>query len=231
MDTPTNLITHVWDYFNVSSTDRKKKYIEIPNTSRKHFAESLGAYAARTTDRPLRVVEVGSHRGEFAETLCKHISTIELTVVDPYVNYQEYIDFQERDNEQTWREVQERLRPYNVSFLRMMSVDGAARFSDASVDMVYIDANHKFEYVVEDILAWMPKICSGGLLSGHDYFTSTRGHCEVRTAVEFVQRKYPKVQVTTFGQRMSCRSRAVQKAVKQLGLDLPSQRTWCWGIE
>ncbi len=40
---------------------------------------------------------------------------------------------------------------------------------DASLDFVFIDADHSYEGCKADIRAWMPKLKPGGLLAGHDY--------------------------------------------------------------
>lgn len=40
---------------------------------------------------------------------------------------------------------------------------------DRTFDMVFIDGNHFYDYVVEDIGLWVPKIRIGGWLCGHDY--------------------------------------------------------------
>lgn len=37
------------------------------------------------------------------------------------------------------------------------------------MDLVFIDADHRYDHVVEDILAWYPKVKSGGIICGHDY--------------------------------------------------------------
>jgi uncharacterized Rossmann fold enzyme len=53
--------------------------------------------------------------------------------------------------------------------IRAESVKAASEFEDESVDFVFIDANHLYEAVKEDIEAWWPKVRPGGFLSGHDY--------------------------------------------------------------
>jgi len=42
-------------------------------------------------------------------------------------------------------------------------------FTDNSLDFAYIDANHAYDFVVQDIKLWYPKIKPGGYLLGHDY--------------------------------------------------------------
>lgn len=42
-------------------------------------------------------------------------------------------------------------------------------FADRFFDWVYIDANHDYEAVVEDIRLCLPKIKDGGIISGHDF--------------------------------------------------------------
>jgi len=56
-----------------------------------------------------------------------------------------------------------------VTAHKMPSVAAAATFSDASLDFVYIDADHAYEAVSEDIRAWWSKVKPGGVMAGHDY--------------------------------------------------------------
>jgi hypothetical protein len=53
--------------------------------------------------------------------------------------------------------------------IRAKSEIAADIFPDNSLDFVYIDANHAYQYVVQDIQLWYPKVKPGGYICGHDY--------------------------------------------------------------
>jgi predicted O-methyltransferase YrrM len=48
-------------------------------------------------------------------------------------------------------------------------MDVVKNFGDESLDFVYIDSNHKYEYCKEDVREWSKKVKRGGLVAGHDY--------------------------------------------------------------
>ena len=56
-----------------------------------------------------------------------------------------------------------------VELIKSDSCDAASLFENESVDFVFIDGNHWYDYVKKDIEAWLPKIKKGGMISGHDY--------------------------------------------------------------
>ena len=73
-----------------------------------------------------------------------------------------------------------------IEILKGNSLDIAKTFKDGSLDFVYIDANHTYESVKEDLRAWFPKVREGGLMEGHDYQME-----EVKRAIdEFVGKDY-----------------------------------------
>jgi hypothetical protein len=52
--------------------------------------------------------------------------------------------------------------------MRMSSLEAAA-FLNIEPELIYIDGSHQEEDVYNDILAWYPKLKTGGILCGDDY--------------------------------------------------------------
>lgn len=69
----------------------------------------------------------------------------------------------------------------------------------APFDLVFIDADHTYEWVKHDILAYAPMVRSGGILCGHDYFHKAPG---LMQAVDELIGPCPKVH-TIWGVRLS----------------------------
>jgi hypothetical protein len=63
--------------------------------------------------------------------------------------------------------------PY-IDVVRDFSVEGSERFEDEYFDFCYIDAAHDYRNVMKDLETWWPKIKSGGVLAGHDWFPDKR---------------------------------------------------------
>lgn len=63
--------------------------------------------------------------------------------------------------------------------IRKNSTDAAKDFADNSCDVVYIDMEHSYEAVKQDLQAWYPKVKVNGYIAGHDAY-----HPGVRTAIQ-----------------------------------------------
>ena len=68
------------------------------------------------------------------------------------------------------------LEPRAVAFLaegagviQERSERTARLFDDGSLDWIYLDANHEYSHVLQDLAAWVPKVKAGGVVAGHDF--------------------------------------------------------------
>ncbi len=73
-----------------------------------------------------------------------------------------------------------------AKILHMSTVDAAKEIPDASLDFVFIDADHTEDGVRQDIEHWRPKIRRGGFLMGHDFV----GYPTVKKVVEEIVPNY-----------------------------------------
>ena len=119
-------------------------------------------------------VEVGVFKAQFSKHLLKNWDGT-LWLVDPWRAFEEgegYVDASNHKKHQTaYLEAMQNIEGYEsrAFMLRGLSSDMASRFEDNSLDLVYLDGNHAYEWVKEDIELWWPKIKKGGVLTGHDY--------------------------------------------------------------
>lgn len=124
------------------------------------------------------IAEVGVEQGEYSEVLARENPNAALFLVDAWKAYRGYRDHVSQAKldgfyERTAQRIDQFNRPTRrVELIRKYSVEAAHRWEDGLLDAVYIDANHEFSHVVADLAAWVPKVRVGGIVSGHDFFTS-----------------------------------------------------------
>lgn len=58
---------------------------------------------------------------------------------------------------------------------RVPSAEAACIFDDESFDWVYIDGNHLYEFVMRDLMSYLPKVKRRGLLEGDDCLPESGG--------------------------------------------------------
>jgi predicted O-methyltransferase YrrM len=92
--------------------------------------------------------------------------------IDPYLPYGNYLQF--RDAEFLAPLKAEAIQRFNtigqrVELVEKKSVVAAESFELDSIDFVFIDGNHSFEAVYEDLHTWYKRLKPGGLFSGHDF--------------------------------------------------------------
>lgn len=83
--------------------------------------------------------------------------------------------------------------------MREYSISAARHFDDSQLDWVYIDSNHRYENIKEDLITWLPKIKKNGIISGHDFYDRHDDwhDCGVESAVrEFSIKRSLKLNLT-----------------------------------
>ena len=120
-----------------------------------------------------RGVEIGVCGGHFSEILCQMNYELKLTSIDPYreVYNDHWSRWTEENNkyENLYSLAKKKLAPYKCDIVRKTSLEAAADFAYESIDFVYIDGSHEFDYVMCDIIEWGKRVRKGGIISGHDY--------------------------------------------------------------
>jgi predicted O-methyltransferase YrrM len=115
-----------------------------------------------------RGAEIGVAEGIYSEVLCLHIPDLELLCVDLWSRYAKKGN---ADQERCFGITQKRLAAYPaVQYIRKASMDALADVRDGSLDFVYIDADHRFDFVMRDVIEWSKKVRPGGIVAGHDYY-------------------------------------------------------------
>lgn len=128
-------------------------------------------------------VEVGTCDGNFSYELLKNTSCKKLYCVDPYKHYtnNEYPDgindLTQEEFDTLYEKTKEKLSEFGdrVEFLRMESIEASKMFENESLDFVYIDGNHEYSYVLNDIIHWYPTVKKGGFLCGDDIHSTNLG--------------------------------------------------------
>lgn len=117
-------------------------------------------------------VEIGVFKGQFSKELMENWDGT-LYMIDPWRPLgEEYIDSSNHANHQNaYTEAMDSIRGYEdrAFMLRGLSEELVNIFEDNSLDFVYIDGNHAYDYVKQDMELWWPKLKQGGLFAGHDY--------------------------------------------------------------
>jgi hypothetical protein len=117
-------------------------------------------------------VEVGVWKGGNARRLV-NLGFSKLYLIDPYIPFNNYQFHNKGKMDGALELMLERMKPYieskRVEFIRETSVEGSKLFPDKYFDYIYIDGNHRYKTVKEDLETWYPKLKKGGVFSGHDY--------------------------------------------------------------
>lgn len=122
--------------------------------------------------------EIGVYKGETSQYILSTTKTKMIYMVDQYLcNYDktQWMYSKEGDLNANPDLDYENVKIYcsnqfpgRFTLLKKSSRDAAEEL-DISLDFIFIDADHSYKHVLEDLQLWVPKVKSGGLIMGHDW--------------------------------------------------------------
>lgn len=127
--------------------------------------------------------EVGVWKGNFSQRILEVVQPSELHLIDPWrafagddyegARYGGKLEGGQAEMDAVHQSVLDRFAAERkagvVHVHRLPSLEAAAVLPDDHFDFVYIDGNHQYEFVRDDLARFAPKLREGGLLAGDDY--------------------------------------------------------------
>jgi len=153
----------------IEAIQQKGCPLEVTGCSRNDFPEFLVQVGCKVG------AEIGVYKGYYSEKLCK--AGLKVYGIDPWMEFTGQGRTQARQDRQDflYKHACGVLSPYDCTIIRKTSTEAMGDFADESLDFVYIDGDHEFSHIAEDIAGWDRKVRKGGVVSGHDYYCTDRG--------------------------------------------------------
>lgn len=136
-----------------------------------------------------RGAEIGVAEGNYSEVLLKANPECELLLVDPWHHYSDNPQGKSKEkHEFAYNETLRKVQPYpHAQVCPDYSLNVAENIDDDYLDFAYVDGNHLFDYVIQDLIHWSNKVRSGGIVSGDDYYALDQKRWTGGGVVEAVQ--------------------------------------------
>lgn len=141
----------------------------------------LSQIAAGFGSEQVRGAEIGTLRGDTSRRLLERHPNLFLIMVDnwqpppasaPYASSEDSAALQSSEKHLANMALayqQTAFAEDRRDLIRCSSLDAANLVPDQSLDFAFVDADHTYQGVRNDLRAWWPKVRSGGILCGHDY--------------------------------------------------------------
>lgn len=135
--------------------------------------QDLYSRFVRELSKDSKIVEVGVWKGKSVVYLAVEIinanKSIKVDAIDTWLGSKSIPS--ELCNNSLYETFITNISPFRhiITPIRMDSVKASSLYIDNSIDVVFIDADHEYDSVKNDIIAWYPKVKSGGYIAGHDF--------------------------------------------------------------
>lgn len=148
----------------IDALKKESKPFKVPNCSRDELPEFFRYLGFQVG------AEIGVYKGQFTEKFCQ--KGLKMYAIDNWQvwKYAGKTYHTQARQDVLYEKTKKRLSRYaNCTVLRKNSMDAVADFDYESLDFVYIDSDHSFRGIAEDIIEWYGRVKKGGVISGHDY--------------------------------------------------------------
>jgi len=126
-------------------------------------------FLKETFNKKLIGAEIGVEAGVHSLEIMRNLNMEKLYLIDVWGRYKQENNYY--DYNVNYERVKTKFEKYNnIIIIKGKSTEISKQFEDNSLDFVYIDANHQYGYIREDIVYWHKKVKNGGYVCGHDYF-------------------------------------------------------------
>lgn len=124
----------------------------------------------------IKIAEIGVYQG-------RGTSIWNTILINENINYQ----YKAIDHFEGSREHDKSINYYDITLKNLKTISDrieiikndsileSKNYTDEYFDIVYIDASHEYEYVINDIKHWLPKVKKGGVICGDDYVSGWPG--------------------------------------------------------
>ena len=158
------------------------KYAQFNSNNRTAILDLISALS---TNKQISGAEVGVYEGYYSNIMINRfkknkIYLKKLYLIDPWIINQNY----KHSNREFLIENLYMQKAYNkvintfnknnrIEILKLSSFDAALKIDNSTLDFVYIDADHSYESVSQDLEIWFDKLKPNGILFGDDYFSKS----------------------------------------------------------
>jgi len=154
--------------------DIKTKKLDMQSDTSERDCRALEFLVKKVLCNNIKIVEVGSWKGMTTSILAKSVRDFggNVYAIDHWKGQQNAPHHISQTNSldilTVFRDNMQILGLDNVHPFVVPSLQGVELFKDDSLDMVFIDADHIYDFVKKDIQVWYSKVKNGGILCGHD---------------------------------------------------------------
>lgn len=136
----------------------------IPGILRKNLYKLFAELGFKTG------AEIGVFRGRNAREMFRQIPNLKLYGIEAFADQptstrHKTVPRYERNK----NAMEGRLKDRDFVLIEKFSEEAVQHIPYASLDFVYIDGDHSYDYAMTDIILWARRVKPGGIVSGHDY--------------------------------------------------------------